>query len=59
MNNNLKYNGTTEMDSNNPMIHTFSVEDGQLTGKYEVEFTIIELRSMGIICKTVVEIAGA
>lgn len=47
------------MDMDEPMKHTFSVEDGQLIGRYEVEFTSIELNSMGSVCKTAVEIAGA
>lgn len=42
----------------NHLKHTFDVKDGQLTDKYQAEFTQTELNLLGSICKNVTEISG-
>lgn len=57
-NNNLKYNGTTMVDAENPLRHTFTVEDLHRMGEYDVEFTKVELSSKKPICKKVTTLQG-
>lgn len=51
LNNNRKYNGTTEIDSANSLRHTFEVRTGIFIGRYEVIFTEEELASIDSVCK--------
>lgn len=46
------------VDAENPLRHTFTVEDLHRMGEYDVEFTKVELSSKKPICKKVTTLQG-